>query len=84
MPGLTVAGGLCLTSLLAETTNNKWRTTDINGKAATIYKLVQNFDCFFLAKAVNKGFREGSKKVPKEWEFKSSALLEIRPCLKVH
>ena len=31
----------CLQSLVAETTNNKWRETQINGKAKTIYKLVR-------------------------------------------
>ena len=41
VPGITISGGLCLQSLIAETTNSKWKETDINGKAATIYKLVK-------------------------------------------
>ena len=41
VPGITISGGLCLQSLTAETTNSKWKETDINGKAATIYKLVK-------------------------------------------
>ena len=31
----------CPQSLVAETTNAKWRETQINGKAKTIYKLVR-------------------------------------------
>ena len=40
-PGVTISGGLVLASLTAETTNSKWKETDINGKAATIFKLVK-------------------------------------------
>ena len=41
IPGLTVSAGFCLHSLLAETTNSKWKETQINGKAKTIYKLLR-------------------------------------------
>ena len=47
IPGFNISGGLCLQSLTAETTNSKWKETDINGKAATIFKLVK-FDKFSL------------------------------------
>ena len=42
-PGVTISGGLVLASLTAETTNSKWKEMDINGKAATIFKLVKFF-----------------------------------------
>ena len=41
VPGLIISGGLCLQSLTAETTNSKWKETEINGKASTIFKLVK-------------------------------------------
>ena len=41
IPGLTISAGFCLHSLLAETTNSKWKETQINGKAKTIYKLIK-------------------------------------------
>ena len=47
IPGLTVSAGFCLHSLVAETTNSKWKETQINGKAKTIYKLIR-FNKFSL------------------------------------
>ena len=41
VPGMIISGGLCLQSLTAETTNSKWKETEINGKASTIFKLVK-------------------------------------------
>ena len=41
LPGMVISGGLCLQSLTAETTNSKWKETEINGKASTIFKLVK-------------------------------------------
>ena len=41
IPGLPVSAGFCLHSLVAETTNSKWKETQINGKAKTIYKLIR-------------------------------------------
>lgn len=41
IPGFTVSAGFCLRSLIAETTNSKWKETQINGKAKTIFKLVR-------------------------------------------
>ena len=41
VPGLTISAGMCLQSLVAETTNSKWKQSEINGKAATIFKLVR-------------------------------------------
>lgn len=47
IPGVTVSGGLCLQGLVAETTNSKWKESQINGKAPTIFKLVR-FSMFSL------------------------------------
>ena len=41
LPGTTISAGLCLQSLVAETTNSKWKETQINGKAKTIFKLLR-------------------------------------------
>ena len=41
IPGFTLSAGLCLQSLVAETTNSRWKESQINGKAPTIYKLVK-------------------------------------------
>ena len=41
LPGTTISAGLCLQSLIAETTNSKWKETQINGKAKTIFKLLR-------------------------------------------
>ena len=45
IPGTTFSAGFCLQSLIAETTNSKWKETQINGKASTIYKLVRFNKC---------------------------------------
>ena len=41
LSGTTISAGLCLQSLVAETTNSKWKETQINGKAKTIFKLLR-------------------------------------------
>ena len=74
LPGTTISAGLCLQSLVAETTNSKWKETQINGKAKTIFKLVRfsKFSLYWNAEDPHKVGEQGAT----NWRLSMRDILE--------